>query len=107
MISSPLVAPRLVGRDDECAFLMRRLDAVLAQGTTVIDNAAREPEIVDLCAMLTLMGAKVDGAGTSTITVEGVAALTPVAYTTVPDRIVAGTWAIGAVMTRGDVVIER
>ncbi len=81
--------------------------AVLAEGTTVIDNAAREPEIVDLCAMLALMGAKVDGAGTSTITVEGVSALTPVTYTTVPDRIVAGTWAIGAVMTRGDVVIER
>jgi UDP-N-acetylglucosamine 1-carboxyvinyltransferase len=81
--------------------------AVLAEGTTVIDNAAREPEIVDLCSMLALMGAKVDGAGTSTITVDGVGALTPVAYTTVPDRIVAGTWAAGAVMTRGDVVIER
>jgi UDP-N-acetylglucosamine 1-carboxyvinyltransferase len=81
--------------------------AVLADGTTVIDNAAREPEIVDLCSMLTLMGAKVDGAGTSTITVEGVAELGPVTYTTVPDRIVAGTWAIGAVMTRGDVVIEQ
>jgi UDP-N-acetylglucosamine 1-carboxyvinyltransferase len=81
--------------------------AVLAEGTTVIDNAAREPEIVDLCSMLSLMGAKVDGAGTSTITVEGVSALDPVEYTAVPDRIVAGTWAIGAVMTRGDVVIER
>jgi UDP-N-acetylglucosamine 1-carboxyvinyltransferase len=81
--------------------------AVLAEGTTVIDNAAREPEIVDLCSMLSLMGAKVDGAGTSTITVDGVAELSPVTYTTVPDRIVAGTWAIGAVMTRGDVVIER
>jgi len=81
--------------------------AVLADGTTVIDNAAREPEIVDICSMLSLMGAKVDGAGTSTITVDGVAELSPVTYTTVPDRIVAGTWAIGAVMTRGDVVIER
>jgi UDP-N-acetylglucosamine 1-carboxyvinyltransferase len=81
--------------------------AVLAEGTTVIDNAAREPEIVDLCAMLTTMGAQIDGAGTSTITVDGVSALHPVTYTTVPDRIVAGTWAIGAVMTRGDVVIER
>jgi len=81
--------------------------AVLADGTTVIDNAAREPEIVDLCSMLALMGAKVEGAGTSTITVEGVSALEPVEYTVVPDRIVAGTWAIGAVMTRGDVVIER
>src|ERR671926_385443 len=81
--------------------------AVLAEGTTVIDNAAREPEIVDLCAMLTAMGAQIDGAGTSTITVDGVPELQPVTYTTVPDRIVAGTWAIGAVMTRGDVVIER
>jgi UDP-N-acetylglucosamine 1-carboxyvinyltransferase len=81
--------------------------AVLAEGVTVIDNAAREPEIVDLCAMLTAMGATIDGAGTSTITVEGVTELKPVTYTTVPDRIVAGTWAIGAVMTRGDVVIER
>jgi len=81
--------------------------AVLAAGTTVIDNAAREPEIVDLCTMLTTMGARIEGAGTSTITVEGVDALSPVSYTTVPDRIVAGTWAIGAVMTRGDVVIER
>jgi UDP-N-acetylglucosamine 1-carboxyvinyltransferase len=81
--------------------------AVLAEGTTVIDNAAREPEIADICTMLGLMGAKIDGAGTSTITVEGVGELSPVAATTVPDRIVAGTWAIGAVMTRGDVVVER
>jgi UDP-N-acetylglucosamine 1-carboxyvinyltransferase len=57
--------------------------------------------------MLTAMGAQIDGAGTSTITVEGVDRLEPVTYTTVPDRIVAGTWAIGAVMTRGDVFIER
>jgi UDP-N-acetylglucosamine 1-carboxyvinyltransferase len=81
--------------------------AVLAQGTTVVDNAAREPEIVDLCTMLNAMGARIDGAGTSTITIDGVGSLTPVTYSTVPDRIVAGTWAIGAVMTRGDVVVER
>jgi UDP-N-acetylglucosamine 1-carboxyvinyltransferase len=81
--------------------------AVLAQGTTIVDNAAREPEIVDLCRMLVAMGARIEGAGTSTVTVEGVRDLQPVAYTTVPDRIVAGTWAIGAVMTRGDLVIER
>jgi UDP-N-acetylglucosamine 1-carboxyvinyltransferase len=81
--------------------------AVLAKGTTVIDNAAREPEIVDLCTMLAAMGARIGGAGTSTITVDGVPTLTPTSYTTVPDRIVAGTWAIGAVMTRGDVVVER
>jgi UDP-N-acetylglucosamine 1-carboxyvinyltransferase len=81
--------------------------AVLAEGTTVIDNAAREPEIVDICSMLTAMGARIDGAGTSTLTIEGVDSLAPVTYSTVPDRIVAGTWAIGAVMTRGDVVVER
>jgi UDP-N-acetylglucosamine 1-carboxyvinyltransferase len=81
--------------------------AVLAEGVTVIDNAAREPEIVDICSMLSAMGARIDGAGSSTLTVEGVDALTPVDYSTVPDRIVSGTWAIGAVMTRGDVVIER
>jgi UDP-N-acetylglucosamine 1-carboxyvinyltransferase len=81
--------------------------AVLAQGTTTVDNAAREPEIVDLCGMLVAMGARIEGAGTSTITVEGVEGLRPVEYTAVPDRIVAGTWAIGAVMTRGDLVIER
>ncbi|MGY1693304.1 MULTISPECIES: UDP-N-acetylglucosamine 1-carboxyvinyltransferase [unclassified Geodermatophilus] len=81
--------------------------AVLAEGTTVIDNAAREPEIVDICSMLTAMGARIDGAGSSTLTVEGVETLRPVTYSTVPDRIVAGTWAIGAVMTRGDVVVER
>ncbi len=81
--------------------------AVLAEGTTVIDNAAREPEIVDICSMLTAMGARIDGAGSSTLTVEGVTALQPVTHSTVPDRIVAGTWAIGAVMTRGDVVVER
>jgi UDP-N-acetylglucosamine 1-carboxyvinyltransferase len=81
--------------------------AVLAEGTTVIDNAAREPEIADLCTMLQVMGAKIDGAGTSTITVEGVPGLSPVTYTAVPDRIVTGTWAVGAVMTQGDVLIER
>jgi UDP-N-acetylglucosamine 1-carboxyvinyltransferase len=57
--------------------------------------------------MLSAMGARIEGAGSSTITVEGVESLSPVSYSTVPDRIVAGTWAIGAVMTRGDVVIER
>ncbi len=81
--------------------------AVLAEGTTIVDNAAREPEIVDLCSMLVAMGARIEGAGTSTITVEGVDGLAPVSCSVVPDRIVAGTWAIGAVMTRGDLVIER
>ena len=82
--------------------------AVLAEGTTVIDNAAREPEIVDLCAMLGAMGARIDGAGTSTITVEGVdVAVAGHATRPCPTGSWPGTWAIGAVMTRGDVVIER
>jgi UDP-N-acetylglucosamine 1-carboxyvinyltransferase len=81
--------------------------AVLAHGTTVIDNVAREPEIGDLCLMLTSMGAQIDGIGTSTLTVEGVEELKPAEHTTLPDRIVTGTWAIAAAMTRGDVTITN
>ncbi len=81
--------------------------SVLARGTTVIDNAAREPEIVDLCEMLASMGASISGAGSSTIEVHGVDGLHPVEHTVVPDRIVTGTWAIAAVMTRGDVTITN
>ncbi len=77
--------------------------AVLAKGITEIDNAAREPEIVDICAMLTGMGAHIQGAGTSKLVVEGVSELRPVSHRTIGDRIVAGTWAFGAAMTRGDV----
>ena len=79
--------------------------AALAKGTTVIDNAAREPEIVDLCSMLTDMGARISGTGSSTLEVEGVDRLHPVEHATVTDRIVAGTWAVAAVMTRGDVTV--
>ncbi|MBA3292872.1 MAG: UDP-N-acetylglucosamine 1-carboxyvinyltransferase [Geodermatophilaceae bacterium] len=80
---------------------------VLAKGTTVIDNAAREPEIADLVSMLVAMGAKIDGAGTSTLEIVGVEGLQPVQHTTVPDRVVAGTLAYGAVMTGGDVLIRN
>jgi UDP-N-acetylglucosamine 1-carboxyvinyltransferase len=80
---------------------------VLAKGTTVIDNAAQEPEIADLCAMLTAMGARVEGAGSSTLVIEGVESLTAVEHETVPDRIVAGTYAVGALMTGGDVMIRN
>jgi UDP-N-acetylglucosamine 1-carboxyvinyltransferase len=80
--------------------------AVLARGTTEIDNAAREPEIVDICQMLTDMGARISGAGTSTLVIEGVEELKPVTHRTVGDRIVAGTWAFGAAMTRGDVLVQ-
>ncbi|HEX5541474.1 MAG TPA: UDP-N-acetylglucosamine 1-carboxyvinyltransferase [Micromonospora sp.] len=79
--------------------------AVLAKGVTEIDNAAREPEIVDLCQMLSQMGARIDGAGSSTLRIEGVNELRPVEHATVGDRIVAGTWAFGAAMTRGDVTV--
>ncbi|MET8203246.1 UDP-N-acetylglucosamine 1-carboxyvinyltransferase [Micromonospora taraxaci] len=79
--------------------------AVLAQGTTMIDNAAREPEIVDICTMLNQMGARIAGAGTSTLRIIGVPGLRPVRHATVGDRIVAGTWAFGAAMTRGDVTV--
>lgn len=80
--------------------------AVLADGTTVIDNAAREPEIVDIAMMLTAMGARIDGAGSSTLVVHGVDGLRPVTHATVPDRIVAGTWAVAAAITAGDVYIR-
>ncbi|MEN3613098.1 UDP-N-acetylglucosamine 1-carboxyvinyltransferase [Plantactinospora sp. ZYX-F-223] len=79
--------------------------AVLARGVTEIDNAAREPEIVDICTMLSQMGAKIDGAGTSMLRIEGVSELRPVRHATVGDRIVAGTWAFAAAMTRGDVTV--
>jgi UDP-N-acetylglucosamine 1-carboxyvinyltransferase len=80
--------------------------AVLADGRTVIDNAAREPEIVDLVLMLEQMGAVVHGRGTSTLEIEGVEALKPTRHITVPDRIVAGTWAMAAAMTGGDVTVH-
>ncbi|MFV2018030.1 UDP-N-acetylglucosamine 1-carboxyvinyltransferase [Micromonospora sp. LOL_023] len=80
--------------------------AVLADGVTEIDNAAREPEIVDICAMLTGMGAQIDGAGTATLRIEGVPELRPVEHATIGDRIVGGTWAFAAAMTCGDVTVR-
>ncbi len=79
--------------------------AVLAQGTTVIDNVAREPEISDLCEMLQAMGAQIEGVGSSTLTVEGVERLDPVEHETVSDRIVAGTWAFAAAIVGGDLTV--
>jgi UDP-N-acetylglucosamine 1-carboxyvinyltransferase len=81
--------------------------AVLAKGTTVIDNAAREPEIVDLCQMLVSMGADIDGIGSSTLEITGVEGLHPTRHHAVADRIVAGTWAMAAVATRGDIVVRN
>ncbi|MEJ2855591.1 MULTISPECIES: UDP-N-acetylglucosamine 1-carboxyvinyltransferase [unclassified Saccharothrix] len=80
--------------------------AVLANGTTVIDNAAREPEIVDICVMLQQMGAKIEGAGTSTLTVHGVESLQPTEHRVIGDRIVGATWAFAATMTRGDITVR-
>ncbi len=79
--------------------------AVLAEGTTVLDNAAREPEIVDLCTMLSEMGAKISGVGSNTITVEGVPRLDPVRHEVIGDRIVAGTWAYAAAITQGNITV--
>ncbi len=80
--------------------------AVTATGTSVLDNAAREPEIVDLCEMLVAMGARIDGIGSSTLTIEGVERLRPVEHTTVTDRIVAGTWAFAPALAGGTVTVE-
>jgi UDP-N-acetylglucosamine 1-carboxyvinyltransferase len=79
--------------------------AVLAKGITTIDNAAREPDVVDLGEFLIAMGAKIDGLGSSMITITGVEKLHPTTHATLPDRIVAGTWAFAAVMTQGDITI--
>ena len=81
--------------------------AVLAEGETVIDNAAREPEIQDLAAFLVKCGARIGGAGTPTITIQGVAGLQPTEHEIIPDRIEAGTFAIAAVATRGEVRLEN
>ncbi|SHE52553.1 UDP-N-acetylglucosamine 1-carboxyvinyltransferase [Atopostipes suicloacalis DSM 15692] len=80
--------------------------ATLAKGETTIDNAAREPEIVDLANYLNLMGAKVVGAGTETIRIEGVSELTGTNHSIIPDRIESGTYMVAAAITEGDVLIE-
>jgi UDP-N-acetylglucosamine 1-carboxyvinyltransferase len=81
--------------------------AVRARGVTVIDTAAREPEIADVANCLIAMGARIAGAGSSTIEIEGVDELRPTDHTSVPDRIEAGTWAAAAVATQGDVTVEN
>ena len=79
--------------------------ATLAEGTTVLNNAAREPEVVNLANVLKEMGAKISGAGTDTIIIEGVTSLKPTEATIIPDRIEAGTFMIAAGMTRGEINI--
>jgi UDP-N-acetylglucosamine 1-carboxyvinyltransferase len=80
--------------------------AVLAEGTTVIENCAKEPEIVDLANFLNAMGAKVRGAGTGTIRIEGVTKLYGTTHTVIPDRIEAGTFMVAAAITGGNVLVQ-
>ena len=87
-----------------CENLM--MAAALAKGRTVLENAAREPEVEELALVLNKMGAKVTGAGTAIITIEGVDELQPIEHSIIPDRIEAGTFAVAAAMTRGDVLLE-
>lgn len=81
------------------------LAGVLAKGTTTISNAAREPELTDLAEYLMKMGAKIDGAGTSTLEIHGVGELTPASHRTVPDRLEAGTYLVAGAMSRGEVTV--
>lgn len=81
--------------------------AVLAEGKTIIKNAAREPEVVDLAHFLNKMGAKIKGAGTHSIEVEGVEALTGSEYSIMPDRIEAGTYLAAGILTRGQVTVKQ
>ena len=82
------------------------MGATLAEGTTIIENVAREPEIVDLANFLNRMGAKVVGAGTETIRIEGVSSMKATEHSIIPDRIEAGTFMIAAAVTNGNVFIE-
>ena len=81
--------------------------ATLASGITTIDNAAREPDVVDLGEFLIAMGAKISGLGSHTIKIEGVKQLKPTRHATLADRIVTGTWAFAAAITQGDITIEN
>ncbi len=80
--------------------------ATLAEGTTVLENAAREPEVVDLANCLIQMGAKITGAGTSTITIEGVEKLNGIRYNILPDRIETGTYLVAAAITGGKIKVK-
>ncbi|HSP77623.1 MAG TPA: UDP-N-acetylglucosamine 1-carboxyvinyltransferase [Myxococcaceae bacterium] len=81
--------------------------AALAKGRTVLENCAREPEITELARVLNEMGARIEGAGTSVITIDGVDALRPVEHAIVPDRIEAGTLMVAAAITGGDVLVKH
>src|SRR5690606_27694094 len=83
------------------------LAAAKAKGITVIENAAKEPEIIDVATLLNAMGAKIKGAGTETIRITGVDSLQGCRHSIIPDRIQAGTYMIAAAATRGDVIIDH
>ena len=81
--------------------------AVLAKGKTILENAAREPDLVDIGNFLNSMGAEIEGLGTPTLTINGVDQLHPVDHVAIPDRIVTGTWAFAAAITQGDISIHN
>jgi UDP-N-acetylglucosamine 1-carboxyvinyltransferase len=99
---APIVFPKVTVGGTHTAVMA----ATLARGVTVIDNAAQEPEVVDLAECLNKMGARISGAGTPRIEVEGVARLGGARHGVLPDRIETGTYAIAVAMTGGDVVLE-
>ncbi len=106
-------APRMVGanfyvpRSSVGTTINLMLGACLARGTTILENAAREPEVVDTAVFLSLMGAHIKGAGTNTISIEGVQELHGASYTIIPDRLEAATYLIAAAATGGDVLVEQ
>lgn len=112
-IDGGYIRARSKGRLKGCHFLMDTVTvggtenllmaAVLAEGKTVLENAAREPEIVDLANLLVAMGAKIDGIGTSTLTIYGVDKLLGCSYSVMPDRIETGTYLVAAAATRGKI----
>jgi UDP-N-acetylglucosamine 1-carboxyvinyltransferase len=81
--------------------------AVLAKGKTILENAAREPDLVDIGNFLNSMGAEIEGLGTPTLIINGVSSLHPVNHEAIPDRIVTGTWAFAAAITQGDISIHN
>lgn len=95
-----------VGKASHGTTVNMMLAAVCAEGTTILENAARDPEIVDLSVLLNSMGAKIRGAGTGTIRIDGVERLGATRHEIIPDRLEAGTFMIAAAATGGDIVVE-
>ena len=96
-----------VGKASHGTTVNMMLAASLAEGTTILENAARDPEIVDLAILLNSMGARIRGAGTGTIKIEGVSKLYGATHEIIPDRLEGGTLAIAAAMTGGEVIIDN